>query len=74
MRRARATLLATLAIFGQQPQEQPIEYFNCFAVVVVVAIVVALQLHKAQDNGLGMDCVWIGRSPGRPFLVELLAQ
>lgn len=51
MRRARATLLATLAIFGQQQQQQPIEYFNCFAIVVVV-VVVALQLHKAGGNGV----------------------
>lgn len=44
MSQARTTLLATLAIFGQQPQ--PIEYFNCVA-IVVVAVVVALQQHKA---------------------------
>lgn len=48
MSQARTTLLATLAIFGQQPQ--PIEYFNCVAIVVadvVVVVVVALQQHKA---------------------------
>lgn len=75
MRRARATLLATLAIFGQQ-QHQPIEYFNCFAIVVVVDVVVALQLHKARGNGVW---AWIafglGGHPVRPFLVvKLLAQ
>lgn len=67
MSQARTTLLATLAIFGQQPQ--PIEYFNCVAIVVAV---VALQQHKAQ--GATAVWAWIGRSPGRPFLVvKLLA-
>lgn len=55
MRRARATLLATLAIFGQQRQQQPIEYFNCFAIVVVV--VVALQ-QEATVFGHGLRLDW----------------